>query len=237
MESGMSLSGADSEDSRAPRSLRIVVADDDADMVSTLAMLLRDEGHEVRGLRSGRQVMPAVIELDPDVVVLDINLPDVNGWQLASTIRTRQTRKKPLLIGISGVFTKGGDQVLAQINGFDYYLLKPCDPMALLDLLAPLRSEREPTTSRPAGRERHRPLMAIERDTYRAALVRAAELLHGVAPLSKRLGVPMADLTHWLAGQGQPPMSVFFDVVDVLLQGRTPVSGSSKFDEDATNPE
>jgi CheY-like chemotaxis protein len=216
---GMSLSSPDSQSLSAPRSLRIIVADDDSDMVLTLTMLLRDEGHEVRGFHSGRHVMPAVIELDPDVVVLDINLPDVNGWQLASTIRARHTKKNPLLIGMSGVFTKGGDQVLAQINGFDHYLLKPCDPNALLKLIAPLRSpETETLASKPARTERRTPLLAIERDTYRAALVWAAELLGGAVPLSRRLGVPMADLTHWLAGDGQPPSSVFLAVVDVLIE-------------------
>jgi DNA-binding response OmpR family regulator len=81
-----------------------------------------------------------VIKFEPDVVVLDINLPDVSGWQLASTIRARRVKKQPLLVGISGVYTKGGDKVLAEINGFDHYLLKPCPPENLLKLLAPLRS-------------------------------------------------------------------------------------------------
>jgi len=128
------------EPSKASRSLRIIVADDDRDMVASLMMLLRDEGHDIRGFHSGRQVMHAVINFNPDVVVLDINLPEVSGWQLASTIRTLRMKNQPLLIGISGVFTKGGDKVLAQINGFDHYLVKPYDPNALLALLAPLRS-------------------------------------------------------------------------------------------------
>lgn len=128
------------EPSKAPRSLRIIVADDDRDTVLSLMMLLREERHHVRGFHSGRPVMGAVIEFDPDVVVLDINLPEMSGWQLASTIRARLTKKQPLLIGISGVFTKGGDKVLAQISGFDHYLLKPYDPNALLGLLAPLSS-------------------------------------------------------------------------------------------------
>jgi DNA-binding response OmpR family regulator len=84
--------------------------------------------------------MPAVIDFDPDVVVLDINMPDVSGWQVASTIRARGTKKQPLLIGISGVFTKGADKVLAKLSGFDHYLLKPYDPNVLLALLAPLSS-------------------------------------------------------------------------------------------------
>lgn len=196
------------------------MADDDNDMVLTLAMLLRDEGHQVRGLNAGRHVMPAVIELDPDVVVLDINLPDISGWQLASTIRARRPSKAPLLIGVSGVFTKGPDEVLAQIHGFDHYLLKPCDPKVLLALIAPLASvpEAGSTGSKPARTERRAPLLSMHRDTYRAALGWAAELVGGVLPLSNRLGVPMADLTHWLAGDGQPPMAVFLAVVDVLIQ-------------------
>jgi DNA-binding response OmpR family regulator len=129
------------EPGKAPRSLRIIVADDDRDMVLSLMMLLREEGHDVRGFHFGRHVMPAVIDLDPDVVVLDINLPEVSGWQLASTIRARRTKTQtqPLLIGISGVFTKGPDKILAELNGFDHYLVKPYAPEDLLALLAPLR--------------------------------------------------------------------------------------------------
>lgn len=196
---------------KAPRSLRIIVADDDPDMALSLTMLLREEGHDVRAYHSGRHVMGAVIDLDPDAVVLDINLPEVSGWQLASTIRARRTRKQPLLIGISGVFTQGGDKVLAQINGFDYYLVKPYPPEDLLKLLAPLRS---PTSDR-AG-----PQVAVNADpddTYRAALVRAAVLLGGTVPLARRLQVPMPDLTRWLAGADRPSIGSFLKVIDILL--------------------
>ena len=136
---GMASSGAgDSAPHKAPGALRIIVADDDPDMTRTLAVLLRDEGHEVRALFSGRQVMAAVIELDPDVVVLDINLPEVSGWQLASTIRARRPKKQPLLIAISGEFTADADRRLARLSGFDHYLVKPCALEDLLKLLAPL---------------------------------------------------------------------------------------------------
>lgn len=135
---GASSFSASNEPSKAPRSLRIIVADDDRDMVLTQMLLLRTEGHDVRGFHSGRPVMSAVIDFDPDAVILDINLPDVNGWQLATTIRARRTKKQPLLIGISGVFTKGADKILAELNGFDHYLVKPYEPNTLLALLAPL---------------------------------------------------------------------------------------------------
>ena len=55
-------------------------------------------------------------------------------------------------------------------------------------------------------------------DTYRAALVRAAELLGGASPLARRLQVPMPELTRWLAGDEVPSMDTFLKVVDMLLE-------------------
>jgi DNA-binding response OmpR family regulator len=125
--------------SGAERPLRIVVADDDRDSVLTLVMLLREEGHEVRGVYSGRQVMGQVIDFDPDAVLLDIAMPELSGWEVARTIRARRGAERPLLIGISGEYKQGADKVLAQILGFNHYLVKPYAPAELLALLAPLR--------------------------------------------------------------------------------------------------
>lgn len=59
-------------------------------------------------------------------------------------------------------------------------------------------------------------------DTYRAALVRAAQLLGGAVPLSHYLRVPMKDLTHWLAGNGTPPSGIFLRVIDLLIEAAKP---------------
>jgi CheY-like chemotaxis protein len=123
----------------AQRALRVLVADDDRDSVLTLMMLLKDEGHEVRGVYSGRQVMDHVLDFDPDVVLLDIAMPEFSGWEVARTIRARRGADRPLLIGISGEYKQGADRVLAQILGFNHYLLKPYAPADLLGLLAPSR--------------------------------------------------------------------------------------------------
>jgi DNA-binding response OmpR family regulator len=129
-------SSAAPEDSyQAARPLRIVIADDDPDMVLTLSMLLQDEGHQVREVYSGRLVMGSVIDFDPDVVLLDIALPGLSGWEVAREIRRRCGSERPTLIGISGEYREGADRVLSQILGFNHYLVKPCAPADLLKLL------------------------------------------------------------------------------------------------------
>ena len=121
---------------KATRPLRIVVVDDDPDSVLTLSMLLRDEGHEIREIYSGRHVMGTVIDFDPDVVVLDIGLPGLSGWEVAREIRRRCGNDRPTLICVSGEYREGADRVLSQILGFDHYLVKPYAPADLLKLLA-----------------------------------------------------------------------------------------------------
>jgi CheY-like chemotaxis protein len=123
----------------APRPLRILVADDDPDSVLTLTMLLTDEGYEVHSVSSGRRVMGGVIDFDPDVVLLDIAMPELSGWEVARTIRERRGTERPVLIGVSGEYIKGADRILAQILGFHHYLVKPYAPADLLALLAPLK--------------------------------------------------------------------------------------------------
>lgn len=122
----------------AARSLRIIVADDERDTVLTLTMILRDEGHDVQGVHNGSRVLPLVREFDPDVVLLDIALPDKSGFEIAEEIRKRPGGQRVLMIGISGQYKQASDRILAGLKGFDHYLVKPFAPAALLQLLAPL---------------------------------------------------------------------------------------------------
>jgi CheY-like chemotaxis protein len=132
------------EPSKAPRSLRILVADDDRDTVLTLMMVLRDEGHEVRGVYTGRQVLDAVRGFDPDALVLDIAMPELSGWEVARQIRARPGGDKRMLIGVSGEYKNRVDTILSEIVGFDHYLLKPCSPNTIVALLEPLRTPQAP---------------------------------------------------------------------------------------------
>jgi DNA-binding response OmpR family regulator len=118
---------------------RILVVDDDRDAVLTLMMLLKDEGYAPHGVYSGRYVMASVIDIDPDVVLLDIHLPDRSGWEVARAIRSQRGKARPMIVGVSGEHTRGSDRLLSRMLGFDHYLLKPYALADLLALLAPLR--------------------------------------------------------------------------------------------------
>ena len=125
----------------APRALRVLVAEDDRDGAVTLMMVLREEGHETRAVHSGRGVMRAVMEFKPDVAIIDINLPELSGWEVARQIRERLGTRL-MLIGISGEYKKGVDRILSDMIGFDHYLVKPYLISDLLRLIAPLRQQR-----------------------------------------------------------------------------------------------
>ena len=121
--------------SASPRPLRILIADDDRDGVLTLLLLLRQEGHEVRSVHSGREVMKAVRDFNPEVVLLDIAMPLLSGWEVARMIR-EQFGRRITLVGISGKYNHSVDNILSEMVGFDHYVLKPYDPQALIALIA-----------------------------------------------------------------------------------------------------
>jgi CheY-like chemotaxis protein len=119
------------------RRLRILVADDERDQVATLAMILQDEGHEVREVYRGSEVLRSVRDFDPDVALIDIGMPGMTGYDAAREIRQVFGGTRPLLIAVTG-WKQSSDRILAKLAGFDHHLPKPFDPQALLELLAPL---------------------------------------------------------------------------------------------------
>jgi two-component system, sensor histidine kinase len=118
------------------RALRVLVVDDNRDEVLTLMALVRDEGHEVKGVYNGRDVLEAVREFDPDVVLLDIGLPDRNGYDLARKIVQRYEERRPRLVAVTG-WKKSSDRMLAQMAGFDHHIPKPYQPAEILAVLKP----------------------------------------------------------------------------------------------------
>ena len=119
--------------------LRIAVIDDNQDVVLTMTALLESEGHKTMGCYSGTEAYNCVRAFDPDVVLLDIGLPGESGWEVARKIRKEIAGDRPMIIAITGQFTKSADRMLAEMNGIDYYLVKPADPIVLLSLLEQAR--------------------------------------------------------------------------------------------------
>ena len=113
-------------------SLRILIADDDRDTVNTLAAVMRDEGHDVKVALRGDEVLEVERLLRPDVLIVDINMPGMSGYAIARELREQRGVATPLLIAISGVWTRASERLLGHAVGFDHYLLKPCDPAEIV---------------------------------------------------------------------------------------------------------
>ena len=105
---------------------RILVVDDNRDAADTLAELLQMLGNEVAVARDGDSAVDQVARFAPDVVLLDIGLPDVNGYEVARRVRRLQGIRQPQLIALTG-WGQQQDKYLAAQAGFDQHWTKPVD--------------------------------------------------------------------------------------------------------------
>jgi PAS domain S-box-containing protein len=117
-----------------PTPLRILVVDDNVDMAMSLSILLQLHGHHVETAHDGSAALELSASRDFDVIMLDIGLPSVDGYEVAQRIRAREAQPQPLLVGISG-YGFEADRRRAQDAGFDLYLVKPVDPQMLEKLI------------------------------------------------------------------------------------------------------
>ncbi len=132
---------------KAPHRLRIVIADDDRDTTVTLATILGEDGHEVHTVLRGDEILELCRLLRPDVVIADVDMPGMSGYAVARELRDRHGALAPLLIAVSGKWTKTSDKLLGHEVGFDHYLLKPADPNELLAILAQFGAAASATKS------------------------------------------------------------------------------------------
>jgi CheY-like chemotaxis protein len=122
-----------------PRKLRVLVADDNRDVVLTLSMLVREEGHEVQGVYNGMEALTTARMFTFDAIVLDIEMPELSGYAIARELRSFYYRSRcPLLIALTGKWNRGSEKLLSRALGFDHHFEKPCDPNRLLAALRPL---------------------------------------------------------------------------------------------------
>jgi CheY-like chemotaxis protein len=123
----------------ATQPLRIVIADDNVDAALTLAALLGLQGHAVRTAHDGMQALDEVMRFEPHVVILDIGMPGMNGYDVAALVRERNPGV--LLIALTG-WGQDEDRHRSKAAGFDHHLVKPVDFTVLAELLAGCAANR-----------------------------------------------------------------------------------------------
>jgi len=115
--------------------LRVLVADDDPSVAASLIEILRREGHEVRGAHSGAEALREARAFRPDVVLLDIVMPGLSGYGVASALKRELRGGAPKLIALTG-WKEPSNRLLSELAGFDHHFSKPYDPRAVLAAIA-----------------------------------------------------------------------------------------------------
>ncbi|ABS25875.1 ATP-binding protein [Anaeromyxobacter sp. Fw109-5] len=126
---------------RAARPLRVLVVDDNADAAELLAAVLSAAGHAVRAAHDGVGALAALDQFTPEVAVLDIGLPVMDGHELAARIRDRMGAAPPAFIALTG-YGQATDLARSRAAGFEHHLVKPVDADALLAVLEALAADR-----------------------------------------------------------------------------------------------
>jgi CheY-like chemotaxis protein len=122
---------------RKPQTLRIIVADDNRDAAVSLAMVLRDEGHEVLEAYRGDAVLQLATRFQPHVMILDIGMPGLTGFEIAHALRLTLGTACPVLIAVTA-WNQPAARELGKASGFSHYLTKPCSTETLLNIIASL---------------------------------------------------------------------------------------------------
>ena len=117
---------------------RVLVADDIPDAASSLAMLCEMYGAEVRLALDGVETVEVAASFRPDVILMDITMPKLDGYSAARAIRREPWGKQMTLIALTG-WGRSSDLQAAREAGFDGHLLKPVAPEALVKLINTLR--------------------------------------------------------------------------------------------------
>jgi len=130
---------AEAEQISADAGLKILVVDDNRDAADTCAMLLEASGHHVQTAYTGRQALELASTFRPHAVLLDIGLPDVNGYKLAEQVRATRWGRGTVLVAVTG-WGQEEDRQRAVAAGFDHHLVKPISAETVETLLQSLVS-------------------------------------------------------------------------------------------------
>jgi len=114
--------------------LRVLVVDDNLDTAESMSMLVETLGHDVVTAHEGNAALQAFREFKADVVLLDIGLPGLTGYEVAACIRAQETSHRAVLVAITG-YGQESDRQLALAAGFDHHLVKPVDFDKVIEIL------------------------------------------------------------------------------------------------------
>ncbi len=110
-----------------PSPLRVLVVDDWPDTTESMADLFRLWGHDVRTARDGREALGVATDYRPEVVLVDVCLPDMDGYEVARHLRDDLGQDQAFVVSMSG-YGPGTELRRSQESGCDLHLLKPIDP-------------------------------------------------------------------------------------------------------------
>lgn len=125
-----------------PLSLKVLIADDSRDGANSLAMMLRIMGNEVLVVFDGEAALNATQAFQPDVILLDIGMPLLNGNEACRLIKEQQLASQPVIIAQTG-WGQDEDRERTRESGFDHHLTKPIDILALSKLLQGIQERRQ----------------------------------------------------------------------------------------------
>jgi CheY-like chemotaxis protein len=117
------------------RGRRVLVVDDNVDAADSIAKILRLFGHDVRCEYDGPAALAAARDYAPDVIVLDIGLPGMDGYEVAKRLRAMEGGHRPRVVAVTG-YGQEEDRLRSRASGFDQHLTKPVDPEALQAFVA-----------------------------------------------------------------------------------------------------
>jgi PAS domain S-box-containing protein len=125
----------------ARRTLRVLIADDNEDAAASLAFVLQMKGHQVRTVSDGTEAILEATAFDPDVVVLDIGMPRLDGYAACRTLRTLPRAHEMLIIALTG-WGQQDDKAKSRDAGFDHHLVKPANIDTIESLIDRWNSRR-----------------------------------------------------------------------------------------------
>ena len=122
--------------------LRVLIVDDNADSAESMAVLLKMDGHAVRTAADGPGALAIAAEFAPQAVILDVGLPQMDGYEVARRLRSLDACRSSLVIALTG-YGRAEDRTCALAAGFDEHIVKPADPEALAGRLATYRDRHK----------------------------------------------------------------------------------------------